>query len=223
MKRYTRSCTLLLIPAVCLVLGGCQPIIGWMVNAFAPPKQVEALYEPPAKKKILVFVDDLRNPVSYEPVKGELTDRLNDQLTAHRIAGQTVTYEDLLRLIAATPNFNELAVGEVGQRLGADIVLYVEIDEFSLRDAEDNPLWQGRLSTKVRMVDVLGGRLWPEDRPDGYPLEPVETPATSHLSASYGEQLSRDLAALMADRIAKLFHKHKVSAEEAAQRERGDF
>lgn len=218
-KAALLPCGILSLVAAASLLG-CGPIIGWTVNAFAPPQKVDAIYKPPPKKKILVFVDDLLNPVSYEPVKAELTQQLNRHLQENKIAGQTVSYQDMLVLIAATPEFNRLAVSEVGQRLGADIVLYVRIDRFSLKDNEAVPLWQGRLHATVRMVDVELGRLWPDDRPDGYPLRPVSPPAETNPSSRYGEVLSKRLARQMADRIAKLFYDHEISAVEARELEK---
>ena len=206
--------------ATMVFVAGCGPMIGWFVNAFAPPQKVRALYEPPADKKLLVFVDDMLNPVSYEPVKGELTKRLNRQLTEHKVVAQTVTYEEILDLMAATPNFNELTVTEIGQKLKADVVVYVYIDEFTLKESEASPLWRGRMRATVRVVDVELGRLWPEDRPTGHSVKPVETPGASHPSPTYGTDLSKILAEKMAERIAKLFYTHRVGARQAA--EQGD-
>jgi len=209
----------LVLAAAVVGTGGCTPVIGWFANAFAPPQKVKALYKPPPGKTVLVFVDDMLSPVSYERVKAELTGRLNRQLAEHGIAGKTIGYDELLVLISATPNFNELAISEVGRKLGADVVLYVQITGFSLKDEEGMPLWRGRLATAVRFVGVEAGRLWPEDRQGGYPVEPVEIPPSSHPSPTYGEALSKMLAEKMADSIAKLFYDHEISAQEAARRQ----
>ena len=229
MRNKLRSIAWLLVPAM-LCLQGCAAI-GWMVNAFAPPKKVDAIFKLPEGKKVLVFVDDLLRPVDYEPVKAELTEGINRQLEAHDLAKETIAYEDLLTLMAATPEFNELAVSEIGERLGADIVLYVEIDEFALKDDEVSPLWHGRLAAGVRVVDAkdatpgsdddaMGARLWPDDRAGGYPVRPVEIPAHAASSDGHGAQLSQTLAAVMADRVAKLFYKHEITAREAAELEK---
>jgi len=201
------------------MLAGCGPFIGWAVNAFAPPQKVEPVYRPPAGKRVLVFVDDLLRPVAYEPIKAELTEQLNRQLTEHDVAKTAVPYEDLLTLQAAMPEFNQLAVSEVARHLDAELVVYLDVDEFALKDDEANPLWQGRLTVSVRVVDPAAGRLWPDDRAGGYPVPTVEIPAHPHNSPNHGAELSRTLAAQMADRVAKLFYKHEISAREAAERE----
>ena len=221
MKRANRVLLLsVVIPLVGgVILGGCGPVIGWTVNVFRPPKKVEALYRPPEGKKILVFVDDLWGPVGYEQIKGKLTERLNEQLMEHGVAQRTVPYRLILRLKAATPEFDGLAVSQVGQRLGADLVLYVHIDRFSLKDNEVSPLWHGRMEVTVRMVDVETGRLWPKDRQAGYAVKPIENPTESHPSSTYEIDLAESLAKQTADRIARLLYDHKISAEEAAKQE----
>jgi len=217
MKRNNlRILFLICLPLACW-LGGCGPFIAWVANAFAPPQKVPALYRPPSGKKFLVFVDDILNPVGYEPIKSELTRGLNRQLKDSRIAADAVSYEDVLTLKSSTPEFNRLSVSEIGQKLGADIVLYVKIDRFSLKDNEATPLWQGRLHTTVRLVAVGVGRLWPDDRPEGYPVEPLEPPAETHPSPNYGEVLSKALAQQMAERITNLFCDHEISAAEARE------
>ena len=204
-----------LAAAMAMPLAGCQ-MAGWFAAQFAPEKKVPAEYEPPAGKTVLVFVDDMLHPVDYEPVKIQLTEMLNEQLIAHKVAAKTIAYTRLGEFISATPTFNALAVGEVGQKLGAEMVLYVLIDDFGLRDAAGaSELWKGRLATTVRLVDVAKGRLWPTDSPAGRVVPKVETQTVSDSSQSRGELISKELAAETADKIAKLFYAYSTPYEGA--------
>jgi hypothetical protein len=218
MKR-TLILTILLAGTLASGAGCTTAGIGWLVNVFAPPRKVDAVFKPPAGKTMLVFVDDMQNPVTYEPIKGQLTEDLNASLVKNKVAARTVPYRNLLELAATTRDFNRTSVGAVGQKLGADLVLYVIVKDFSLKDDDANPLWQGRLATTVRIVDVVEGRLWPDDRPEGYPVRPVETPPEANSSAAYGEVLAKVLAAQTAQRISSLLYDHKVSAFEATKQE----
>ncbi|MGA2266088.1 MAG: hypothetical protein ABSH10_06615 [Phycisphaerae bacterium] len=193
--------------AAMLMSTGCQQGLGWLAANLSPPEKVKALYKPPEGKKILVFVDDVLNPVTYEPIKGELTEQINEKLVMHKIAASTVPYDRLTQLRSETPNFDRLSVAEVGQKLNVDLVLYVHIDKFSLRD-ETNLLWQGRIQTTVRLVDVIAGRLWPQDQPEGYSLPAVELPPVDNSSGGYEVQVAKDLASQMADHIAEVFYDH---------------
>ncbi|HOF18142.1 MAG TPA: hypothetical protein PK082_04470 [Phycisphaerae bacterium] len=202
------------LTAAALSAGGCAAF-AWFVAQFAPPQKVKAQFTPPSGKKILVFVDDPYFKVDYEPLKAELANRINQRLVANKVAAATIPYDRFVDLLAATPDFNRLRVSEVGSRLGADLVLYVQIDQFSLRDDPANPLWHGRLRTSVRLVrsDAPQSedlRLWPLDRKEGYPVPEQTVPESANTSPTYGAELARLLADGMADRIAKLFYEHTV-------------
>jgi hypothetical protein len=214
MKTTARVLVAILLAATAMSLPGCA-VFAWFVAQFSPPKKVPAEYEFPAGTTILVFVDDALHPVDYEPVKIQLTEMLNKQFIDHKVASKTIPYTRLGEFISATPGFNSLAIGEVGQKLGADVVLYVQIDEFSLRDAAASELWKGRLATTVWLVDVVKGRIWPTDNSTGRPIDKAETQTVSDSSQSRGEQISKDLAAETADKIAKLFYNHTTPYEGA--------
>ena len=77
-----------------------------------------------------------------------------------------------------------------------------------------------RLATTVKLVAVGIGRLWPEDRVEGYPLTPIEMPPETHPSPTYGSVLSKKLAEEMSDQIAKLFYDHEISPAEVREREK---
>ncbi len=202
------------------VAAGCTGAgIGWLAAMFKGPEKVKAVYQPPKDKKFLVFVDDLAHPLSYEPVKRDLSEKLNKLLVENKVATDVVDYEQLLNLSIADKKFNQLGVWNIGRRLGADIVLFIEVKDFRLKEYEDTELWQGRFEVEVRLVDCNAPkdnpRLWPTDRkPDeGEMIPPVETEAKEESAASHGVEVANELSEKMADRIDKLFHDYEVETK----------
>lgn len=198
------------------LIAGCGEGMGYLAYVFSGPTKVDPVYSFPEGRKVLVFVDDMTKPVSYVTIKSELTERLNKKLVDNDVAAECVPYEQLLNLMSATPNFNTLSIGEIGAKLQADLVLYVNIDEFTLKEEEGIPLWRGRLKTTLRVIDTKEGRLWPMDQAWGYPVEAVETPLSSDSSPAYGTIVTKALARKASGEIAKLFYQHKIDAQEAA-------
>lgn len=197
---------LLLVPAV---LGSGCAGIKYMAAVMAPPEKVKPLYTLPGGKKILVFVDDIRHPLTYEAVKTDLAQRVGRLLVQHKMAEEIIPPDKVLDLASSMQNFNQMPIPDVGRKLGADLVLYLEIDHFSLRESNDSPLWLGRFVSRVKVVDSKVGRIWPEDRPNGYPVPPVETPATANFNESFGAVLATKLAEDMAVRVVNLFREHE--------------
>ncbi len=215
MKSTTRMLAVTMAAGMALSLAGCA-IPAWFAAQFGPERKVKAEYEPPSGKTVLVLVDDMLHPVDYEPVKIQLTEMINQQLLEHKVVSKTIPYARLGEFISATPGFNSLSVGEVGQKLGADMVLYVQIDDFGLQDsASASELWKGRLATTIRLVDVNKGRLWPTDNPTGHMIPKSTTQTYSDSSQGRGEQISKELAADTADKIAKLFYAYSTPYEGA--------
>ncbi len=197
-----------------LPIAGCGEGMGYLAYVFSGPNKVDPVYSFPKGKKVLVLVDDIAMPVSDIAIKSELTNRLNRKLVDNGVAAECVPYGQLLNLMAATPDFNALSIGKVGAKLQADLVLYVNIDEFTLKEEEGVPLWRGKLKTTLRVIDTKDGRLWPIAPAWGYPVDAVETPPSSNSSPAYGTIVTKALAKLASSEIAKLFYEHKVDPYE---------
>ena len=199
-----------LLCAMVSAVGGCG-IIGWVVNAVMPPKNIPAAYELTPGEKVLVLVDDLGKPVRYEQIKRLLTENINRLLLENEAAETVVSYEDVFRLMASRTDFNRMGISNVARELGADQVIYVYLDEFSLKDAPNISVWQGKLGVLVRVVDVEGNTKWPADRPSGHRPEIVETSPVDNPSPTHGAEVASELADEMALKIARLFYKHTVA------------
>jgi len=201
---------ILVLPAAG-ALSGCQ-LAGWFANVFAPPQKVKAKYVPPPDKAVLVLVDGPMYLIHYEPLRYELTTELNKRIVEKGIARQAVPYESLQRLSATTPEYYQLSIPAVGDRVGADLVLYVLVKEFVLKeDGETSPIWTPRLTASVKVVDVKKGRLWPKG-PEGHLVDEVKLPTKEDSSQRYGETASRQLAAQMAAEITRLFHDYETGS-----------
>ena len=196
-----------------LFIGGCAPgALGWLASWF-PPDAVDAVYKFPKDKTVLVLVDDPKGMGREASIQLDLANALNDQLLDHKIAKDVIPQRKLLFEMARTSAFQQLSISEIGKRLKADIVLYVKIEQFALKDNRLSPIWHGELGTTVKVVSVADGRLWPKDRHPGYAMPDINSPRESDdESKRMGEKITMRMAKEMADKIAKLFYKHEGKA-----------
>jgi len=215
MSRFSATASLALAAVALSAAPGCQ-----IIGLFQAPKSVEAVYELPEDRRILVLVEDREHAGDFEVLKRLVTQQLNAQLLAHDLAEEVVPYDELMRLRWTTPDWTSVGVSNLGMKLGADLVLYVDIEEFHLREHSNDVLWTGRFKTAVHVTrsgDASSGecRLWPPlSRGKGYPVRIERDPITS-FSPTFGQRLQESLAAEMADKIAKLFYEHELTGVDA--------
>lgn len=194
------------------LLPGCQAIFAITEKMF-PDDRVPPKFKLPEKRKVLVLVDDLERPVSYPPVKIALANRCNELLKEKKLADEIITYDRVLNLQTADKKFNQMAISTIAEKLGADLVIYVNLDEFSLKDDPKETLWHGRLGAKVRVVDAKArppapATIWPDEHA-GFPVRVTEPP-TDNNSDIHGELLAKTLANRLADEVVGLFTEHYV-------------
>ena len=203
----------MLLVAAAASCGGCTQLIAWMAAQFTPPKKIKPLFEFPKDKKILVLVEDRPFPSPYH-VKYQLTERVNQKLREQKILREPIPY-DRVQDLATARDFQQLAISQVGQKLGADLVLYVQVEDYALKDNPYSPLWHARLETSVWVVDVqTGEKLWPKTstKNSGHRVKPSEYSHTEDPSIT-GDLVVNTLSEETADRIAKLFYEHEEAAD----------
>ena len=222
MTRLTIAVAAAVVAVMLLAVPGCA-WIAWTAHLLAPNEKIEPVCTIPPDVRLLVYVSDLElsETVDCAAIKRHLTDSLNEELLAHEVVADVVNYDELLDFIADEPTFYQMSFGDIAKGLDAELVLYVRLKHFSLRDDETSLLWQGNLDVVVALKDTDDHMLWPTDEPSGHPIDPpVSISRDRQEFQSYGVKLTEELAAEMADRIARLFYEHEVPPGTKARRER---
>ena len=209
-SRRTSGFGVPLLMLLCLALpaGGCLQAQFALFEKLFPEDKVPPEYKLPGGKKVLVFTDDIDNPVEYSPIKRIVSDKVSAVLREKKLAAETIPYERIMDLQASHQDFYRMPVAAVGRQLGADLVIYIALERFSLKETPLDTLWKGALSAKVRVIDVWKGKLWPE-KSDGRVVT-VNTPEVHNTSETYSEVLAQQLGEQLAGEVAGLFHEHWV-------------
>ncbi len=191
-----------------VLAGGCAAAA--FTTTLFPPEKVPAKYEFDVKSKLLVLVEDPRHLADKTSLRTQLSEIMIQEFEDRGLVERVIPLHQLMNLAAASDNFHALSTAEVGKKLKADVVLYVEIKDFALRDDPNSPFWHGKLSTEIKVVSVKEGRLWPKDLPEGYPPPRVDTGSVSgEGTLRYEQHLVQTMAEEMGGNIMKLFYTHR--------------
>lgn len=195
-----------LFAVMCTSFFGCA-VAGWFASLF-PAADLPAEYELPKDQAVLVLVEDPQNVVSYTPIKYELARSINKLLEEHKACSELISPESVLHIKSSCHDYSQLSTAEIGKKLDADLVIYVQITEFQLKDSQYDPVWNGKMSATVRVISVKEGRLWPKDTLGGFQVSDVVRDRHMDTSENYMEKFSAEMAKELAKNIAELFYPH---------------
>jgi hypothetical protein len=149
-----------------LCCGGCKA-----VAALSTPTQWEikipAEYDMGGNKpqKMLVLVEQPSLTAAEVNIRIYLTQAI-ESFMAEKVgikAKAFVPYQKLADMRSGSAEFASLSPAEVGKALGANMVLYVVIDNFGLYGLSDAGYYRGQLDTRSGLYDVASGQmLWPQ-------------------------------------------------------------
>ena len=159
--------------------------------------------------KLLVFVDSPSERIGLSGIRPLLTRYLADEISRHDLVPAIVPAGELATLRISTANFGQLSIAEVGRRLSAEQVLYVEVVEFSLGTLVDKPAGKGMARLRVTVFDVIQQRkAWPKDKSLGYEVL-LQTPFREPSGQDYRQEFAEDLCERTAESVIKLFREHE--------------
>ena len=205
--------TLLALAVLSVGLSGCS-LLRYLAYMVAPegkgqwvPAETEALTE---GKKVLVLVYADEN-IQYRH------DQLARYNTAAAVAEQM---ESKLKVDPVEPwavetfqanhlGWTDLHLTRIGQRFGAEFVLYIELQEFTIQAEESGELLQGRMDANASLYTVdrsnpeVSELLWQDKLQVVYP---PNHPVVAEMGASDG--IRRETYRLFAEKLVKHFYGH---------------
>jgi hypothetical protein len=163
--------------------------------------------------RLMVLIDDVHERIDWPQARSYLFDELTQALLRNKAAGKIIPLETVEALRRSMPEFNKLSAREIGELADADQVLWVETTEFF---AEENFIDAGDAAYWTATVKVLNPRekeaktqvrLWPVS-PAGH-LVRVRMTGANVAQKKTTDKISKELAVLMGDKIAKLFYEYR--------------
>jgi len=208
---------LLCLPAIlALALAlvcGCNAT-GYMLYLFAPGGKtvdVPAEYEGLSGTKVAVVVyTDIGVQYEYPYARLGLSTAIASELKTHVKDIQTVPPSRVVTYQDQNVNWDTLDRTELGEELGADYVLYVILDEYTLRERGSVNLFRGRVRAQAALYEVTkpeaDARVWSGD--EFSVIYPEHAP-TGHLGQD-DSRIRYETEKRFAVQLARKFYKHEV-------------
>lgn len=206
-----RIVTVAIVVAASLFTTGCN-IVGPIMVATAPEPTVPAQYEL-EDRPTLVFVDDRDGVLAPASLADVIADRASEQLITNTLVTSAIRPRDAVAVARAHDRANNLmAIGEIGEAVGAEQVIYVQI--VSLNETPSQEKFTPVATATVKVLDVVAKkRLFPEEgvgAADAYAVNASIPPVDESMyrTASTRRRVRETMALALGDEIAKVFYEH---------------
>jgi len=196
-------------------LPGCNILGPATYLVTGPPKKAAEIELP--KVKTVVFVDDRQNQIrtNSRQLRNAVGERITSTLLEKDVLESMIQSADAMALATSSDRFGDLlSIEELGKRLGAEQVIFVEMRYF--RETPDGATPNPTAAAAVKVLDITGKRKI-------YPLGD-DPKAERMVTASLGEidpvklqgdanrvTVFRRLAEALGTEVAKLFFEHEVN------------
>ncbi len=203
-------------PCVCalLLLTGCagETFGGLFYHLFLPHSSRVAAEFTLARGPLLILVDDDWEQLTWPPARDSLIDGIAKHLRQAKAVNRVFASHKVNALRRADPKFNERSISELGEELGAEQVLWLQVREFVATTHFDTVSEAARCTLRVKVFDPRSKskaemRLWPSSREGWY----VTVKKSAHDLTEYerDEDIARMLITEAAEDVAKLFYAHR--------------
>ena len=158
--------------------------------------------------------DGLLNPAMLADV---IADRASEELMIHEVVTETIRPRDAMALARSRDQHSNLmSIDSIGEAVGAEQIIYVEIQTFA--ESRDAYTPQPIAAVRLKVLDVVNNtRIIPPPADGG--TEDFHLVQTNlgdvdrdlYKSASTRRTIRETLALALGDDIAKVFYEHKPS------------
>ena len=202
-----------LIVAAALFLRGCN-IVAPIVVATAPEPTVPAQYEL-EDRPTLVFVDDRDGVLVPAGLADVIADRASEQLMLQEIITSAIRPRDATAVARTKDRANNLMpIDSIGEAVGAEQVIYVEIA--SLSEAAADEQLAPVATARVKVLDIVSKkRVFPAEGVAAFDYHTVnakigQVDEEMYRTASTRRKVRETMALQLGDEIARLFYEHKA-------------
>lgn len=208
----------LAIAASGALLASCN-IVGPALYFIHGPEKIPRVYELDETRPTVIFLDDRAMNIRRSTTRERITAAAEAALLGEKAVERLIDSRAATAIVANEPRGDLLPISEVGRKVGAEVVIYVVPEMFTL--SADGQTFEPAARLRVKVLDAVADqRLWPEQR-EGYVLNVGAStrqgaPPSDAAAAREAEDKFADLVGL---RLAQMFYAREADSV-ADERER---
>lgn len=187
---------------------GCQSFAGLWVG-MQGGDVIEAQYELTDGPLVILFDDRAARVERPEAIR-KAHEVISKLFSQYRVNSRVVPYSEVQRFQQKADRYDRLTIREIGERLGAEEVLYVGVEKFTLQAQEGAPIFQGLFESRIKVISTdrtNDVRKWPREGV-GFRVT-VETNPTPIDGDVAETDVANELGEKMGTEIAGLFYQHR--------------
>lgn len=191
-------------------VAGCNIVAPVAYLVGGPPK-TPALYELDRRRPTVVFVDDRASVAPRRALRAAIGQEAESTMIEQGVVDQQsmISASAALRMAMAERYGEPRSIDAIGEDVGAEVVVYVEMISWSLRG--DGVVFAPTARVSVKVLDVANDvRLWPQTI--GGHVMTVQLPQTASEGPTNRVErnaVEEGLARLIGLRVARLFYTHQ--------------
>jgi len=190
---------------------GCN-IVGPAFLLIHGPEKTRARFELDPKRSHMIYIDDRANKLPRRSLRRIIAQEAESKIIskADVPAEQVITAAAGMQIAASERFGDPMSVVEIGRAVGAEVVIYASVEQWAV--SSDGSTVSPSIRLRVKVIDAAENtRLWPDPSINGYALV-VELPTgVQQLPSNRAgiNQIQRQMAVGVGDRLAKLFYTHE--------------
>ena len=209
LSRITRAATAACVLCCTLATASCNIVAPVAMIIEGPPK-ADAVAELDKSRPTVFFIDDRDSVLPKRSLRDDIGTTAERTLLARKVMTQRsmIAAQDARRVAASERAGQPMSVVDVGRRVGAEVVVHVNMDIFRITAPDGFSLSPIGIASVMVYDTVSNEVIWPESG-EPYTLDvrlPARPGMSTELSLSERAARERDLAQRVGMRLARMFY-----------------
>ncbi|MEK6642819.1 MAG: hypothetical protein AABZ08_02845 [Planctomycetota bacterium] len=162
------------------------------------------------KEPLLILIDDRGSTVTEPKAIREAHKTIAVNFAEFKVNHNVIPFEEWQRLAQTDKKYNRYSIRQVGEKLGAEQVLYINVERFTLHGEPGAPVFKGEFTVRVKIMSTNREkdiRLWPsEESGKRVSVSSAPVPIDSEKSAS---DIANELGIKLGKEVSMMFYGHR--------------